>query len=68
MDDAVGEGFMKYSFLISICMVMLLACHSPEGGNVAHQESKQDSLLYLNHADTARYVGIQTCALCHQDI
>lgn len=25
-------------------------------------------MLYLNHSDTAKYVGINTCRLCHQDI
>ncbi|MGZ3864687.1 MAG: tetratricopeptide repeat protein [Bacteroidia bacterium] len=29
---------------------------------------KTDTLLYLSHADTAKYVGIKTCRLCHQDI
>lgn len=29
---------------------------------------KKDTLVYLNHADTAKYVGINTCKLCHQDI
>lgn len=29
---------------------------------------KKDTLLYLNHSDTAKYVGIKTCRLCHQDI
>ncbi|MES2132233.1 MAG: tetratricopeptide repeat protein [Bacteroidota bacterium] len=27
-----------------------------------------DSLVYLNHADSAHYVGINTCKLCHQSI
>jgi tetratricopeptide (TPR) repeat protein len=29
---------------------------------------KKDTLVYLNHSDTAHYVGINTCRLCHQDI
>ena len=31
-------------------------------------EIKKDTLLYLNHSDSAKYVGINTCKLCHQDI
>ncbi|MCC6371570.1 MAG: tetratricopeptide repeat protein [Bacteroidia bacterium] len=27
-----------------------------------------DSLTYLNHHDSARYVGMNTCRLCHQNI
>lgn len=30
--------------------------------------SPRDTLVYLNHSDTARYVGMATCRLCHQDI
>ncbi|MBS1637024.1 MAG: tetratricopeptide repeat protein [Bacteroidetes bacterium] len=46
----------------------MLACHTPEGGGTAQHHEVKDTLLYLNHADSAHYVGIQTCALCHQDI
>lgn len=27
-----------------------------------------DSLTYLNHSDSAKYVGMNTCKLCHQNI
>lgn len=27
-----------------------------------------DTLVYLNHSDSAKYVGMNTCKLCHQDI
>lgn len=30
-------------------------------------ENKQEN-IYLNHSDTAKYVGMNTCKLCHQDI
>jgi tetratricopeptide (TPR) repeat protein len=29
---------------------------------------KKDTLIYLNHSDSAKYVGINTCKLCHQNI
>lgn len=29
---------------------------------------KEESLLYLNHSDTAKYLGINTCKSCHFDI
>lgn len=46
---------------------LLLSC--TEGSKpVTEVTEKKDTLLYLNHADTARYVGINTCKLCHQDI
>lgn len=55
-----------YALLILLCS--LAACQSPEGGGTARQSVKKDTLLYLNHADSATYVGINTCRLCHQDI
>lgn len=30
-------------------------------------QSTQQSFTYLNHADDVAYVGMQTCASCHQD-
>ena len=29
---------------------------------------KKDTLLYLNHSDSAKFVGMNTCKLCHQSI
>jgi tetratricopeptide (TPR) repeat protein len=34
----------------------------------AEENSDARTLVYLNHSDTARYVGINTCRQCHQDI
>ncbi|PBQ33336.1 pilus assembly protein TadD [Sphingobacteriaceae bacterium] len=31
-------------------------------------KEKKDSLLYLNHSDSAKYVGMMTCRQCHQPI
>lgn len=28
----------------------------------------KDSLVYLNHSDSATYVGMNTCKLCHQEV
>jgi tetratricopeptide (TPR) repeat protein len=52
-----------------ICGLLFFSC---DNDTKQHSEksntSKKDSLLYLNHSDTAKYVGINTCRLCHQDI
>lgn len=61
----------KYTFgLLSVIFGLLLfSCN--ETTNRQKTESKKekvDSLLYLNHSDSAKYVGINTCRLCHQDI
>lgn len=40
--------------------------------NSSHSEKPEkkntDTLLYLNYSDTAKYVGMNTCKLCHQNI
>ena len=48
-------------------MLMVYSCQTPEGKTIS-TEIKKDTLLYLNHSDSAKYVGINTCKLCHQDI
>ncbi|MBI3518720.1 MAG: tetratricopeptide repeat protein [Bacteroidetes bacterium] len=48
--------------------VIVFSCHTPEGNNAVAATTQQDTLLYLNHSDSAKYVGINTCKLCHQDI
>ncbi len=60
---------IKYlSFCLTIIVgVIVFSCESPEGKN-ASTEIRKDTLLYLNHSDTAKYIGINTCKLCHQDI
>jgi tetratricopeptide (TPR) repeat protein len=47
--------------------VVIFSCETPEGKS-SSTEIKKDTLLYLNHSDSAKYVGINTCKLCHQDI
>ncbi|HSH67835.1 MAG TPA: cytochrome c3 family protein, partial [Bacteroidia bacterium] len=43
---------------------MIHCDHAPKQNNFS--ENTTDP--YLNHSDTAKYVGIQTCRLCHQKI
>lgn len=50
---------------ISVAALVLfcnLFCDSPS------KENKNENLTYLNHHDTVKYVGIQTCRACHNDI
>ena len=54
-------------FFVVAFSVTLYSCKSPEGHNTT-VEKKQDTLLYKNHHDSAKYVGINTCKLCHQSI
>lgn len=54
---------------VSFLFILLIAfqCKGPDGNTITSQ-NKKDTLVYLNHSDSARYVGINTCKLCHQDI
>ena len=59
--------YIVFSLLL-IAGIITFSCHTPEGNNTATHSEKKDTLAYLNHSDTATYVGINTCKLCHQDI
>lgn len=55
-------------FFLACCVLCFsYACHDQPTVQSARKE-KKDSSLYLNHSDTAHYVGINTCKLCHQSI
>jgi tetratricopeptide (TPR) repeat protein len=60
---------LKYLLVVLVFTIGLIvfSCEIPEG-NTKTQAVKKDTLLYLNHSDSAKYVGINTCKLCHQDI
>lgn len=47
---------------------MLVGCIDSGNGGKTLPPPKKDSLLYLNHADSAHYVGINTCRQCHPAI
>jgi tetratricopeptide (TPR) repeat protein len=58
--------YLLFCFTITVGVVFF-SCETPEGKTTS-TEIKKDTLLYLNHSDSAKYVGINTCKLCHQDI
>jgi tetratricopeptide (TPR) repeat protein len=58
---------MRTILPIIFFLLILFSCSEEREGSSA-ETPKKDTLLYLNHADTAHYVGIHTCRLCHQDI
>lgn len=59
---------MRSHFLILFLFAGLISCTGDGSKNSEVKEIKKDALVYLNHADTAHYVGINTCRLCHQEI
>ncbi len=58
---------MRLIFLIVLAATVFSSC-TDEVKTTTSPTEKKDTLVYLNHADTARYVGINTCRLCHQSI
>lgn len=58
--------YLLFCFTI-IVGVVIFSCETPKGKS-SSTEIKKDTLLYLNHSDSAKHVGINTCKLCHQDI
>ena len=60
---------MKYfqTYLFFVLIVLFYSCQNIQ--QHAQENSKTTSInSYLNHGDSAKYVGKQTCMLCHQDI
>lgn len=60
------RNIISVSFFVAVLLLMSYC------GNDEHASSKSqtDTLAntYLNHSDTAKYVGMDQCKLCHQDI
>lgn len=62
------NSFKYLLFCLTIIVgVIFFSCEIPERKTTS-TEIKKNTLLYLNHSDSAKYVGINTCKLCHQDI
>lgn len=55
---------MKSSWVIVGMLLIIIALSRCSTNN----EAQPEELVYLNHSDTVRYVGINTCRQCHADI
>ena len=53
---------------ISACILFLVKCDPAPVQQKDPFPQEHNSNVYLNHSDTAKYVGMQTCRLCHQKI
>ncbi len=49
-------------------MFLLFSCDGDADKNETTIKPVTDTLLYKNHSDTAKYLGVNTCKLCHQSI
>ena len=57
---------LKYFSLFLILLFLISSCSNKVPATQVKE--KKDSLLYLNHSDSAKYVGMNTCRQCHQPI
>jgi tetratricopeptide (TPR) repeat protein len=67
-DEKIMSRRIIILFSVIILVFITLRCKEPSGAKSDRPKKDSVSLVYLNHSDSARYVGIQTCKLCHQDI
>jgi tetratricopeptide (TPR) repeat protein len=64
--------FWLRNILLGVCLVIIVLvnaqCGDEQNKDAAENKGEARANVYLNHTDTARYVGINTCRLCHADI
>src|SRR4051794_36379089 len=59
---------MRTSVFCSLFFLSLLFACGPTDKPQAGSEKAAPSSPYLNHNDSAKYVGMNSCRSCHQDI
>lgn len=59
---------MKRSLFVLFFILIVIFINSCEFNSNKTAVKSNDSLVYLNHSDSAKYVGMQTCKNCHQNI
>ncbi len=59
--------WLSYSFISILCIVALFNTDCNNKSN-SEKEKKKPSSPFLNHGDSATYVGIKTCKTCHTEI
>jgi hypothetical protein len=58
--------FLKYAVILVLLQVVSYSCNSEV--STEKVQVKEETLLYLNHSDSTKYVGMNTCKPCHQSI
>lgn len=59
--------FFGAGIILSVMVLLLSYCGNDDSGNKPGTDSAK-KLLFLNHADSVGYVGMQTCRKCHENI
>ncbi len=63
MTNKLVNSFIVFTFLV--CIVLTNCQTRPE---VSEKTEEVPANTYLNHSDSAQYVGMNTCKLCHKGI
>ncbi|CAN5400227.1 hypothetical protein BH10BAC1_BH10BAC1_10830 [soil metagenome] len=63
---SVSKKILVVIFLFAI-ILLLSYCGDSSQEKITEQKNNPEN-VYLNHSDTARYIGMSQCKLCHQDI
>jgi len=58
----------KIVAFISLLTLILFLTYCGDTAQKSAANKSESEQVYLNHSDTARYVGMSQCKLCHQDI
>lgn len=61
------KKYIVFAVLFSVIVLLTTNCGN-DNESKYQKVLKSDSLVYLNHSDTAQYVGMSQCKLCHQNI
>ena len=56
-----------FSFNFFILFVIFYSCNNPEVTQFKKEKNK-NSVIYLGHNDTVKYVGKEQCRMCHAEI
>jgi len=62
----IKTSYINYSLFFLLLLFFFSSCTTHSSTKEISQE--KDALLYLNHSDSAKYVGMNTCKQCHQSI
>lgn len=62
------KSLIKYIFIFFIGVFQISCNTTNSDNNKTNALTPKDTITYLNHSDSAKYVGMNTCKLCHQSI
>ena len=62
------KSTIRYIVLFTLVAIVILSIVNCGNNNQSTKINQQSPNTYLNHSDSAHYVGMSQCKLCHQEI